>query len=70
MLSEDYVYTTAGVVPYLGDGIRALRQPLVQSVLLYGAPALLVVVLLTSIWGKPAEPAMPDNDEAPEADRA
>lgn len=64
VLSEDYVYTTAGVVPYLGDGIRAFRQPLVQSVLLYGAPALLVVVLLTSIWKKPAKPAMPDNDEA------
>jgi signal peptidase len=56
VLSEDYVYTTVGVVPYLGDGIRALRQPLVQSTLLYGAPALLVVLLLASIWGKPAGP--------------
>lgn len=54
VLSEDHVYTEAGVVPFLGDGIRALRQPLVQSVLLYGAPALLVVLLLRSIWGKPA----------------
>ena len=69
VLSEDYVYTTAGVVPYLGDGIRALRQPLVQSLLLYGAPALLVVVLLTSIWGKPAQPAGPNDEAAPEADR-
>ena len=66
VLSEDYVYTTAGVVPYLGDGIRALRQPLVQSALLYGAPALLVVLLLASIWGKPAKPALPDADEAPD----
>ncbi|MCB5273926.1 hypothetical protein BJG92_01452 [Arthrobacter sp. SO5] len=64
VLSQDYVYTTAGIVPYLGDGIRALRQPLVQTVLLYGAPALLVGVLLTSIWGKPAEPAKPDNEAA------
>lgn len=55
VLSEDYVYTEAGVVPYLGDAIRALRQPLVQSVLLYGASALLVVVVLTAIWRKPAE---------------
>ena len=54
VLSEDYVYTEAGVVPYLGDVIRALRQPLVQSVLLYGASALLVVVVLTAIWKKPA----------------
>ena len=57
VLTEDYVYTTAGVVPYLGDGIRALRQPVVHTLLLYGAPALLVLVLLTSIWGKPAKPA-------------
>jgi signal peptidase len=54
VLSEDYVYTQAGVVPYLGDVIRALRQPLVQSVFLYGASALLVVVVLTAIWRKPA----------------
>jgi signal peptidase len=52
VLSEDYVYTQAGVVPHLGDAIRALRQPLAQSVLLYGACALLVAVLLTSIWRK------------------
>lgn len=69
VLSEDYVYTTAGVVPYLGDGIRMLRQPLIQSVLLYGAPALLVVVLLTSIWKKPAKQAMPDDAAAPEVNR-
>jgi signal peptidase len=65
VLSEDYVYTTAGVVPYLGDGIRALRQPLVHSVLLYGAPALLVGVLLTSIWAKPSGP----DNKAPDASR-
>ena len=69
VLSEDYVYITGGVVPYLGDGIRALRQPLVQSVLLYGAPALLVVVLLTSIWGKPAVQALPDDEPATEVSR-
>ncbi|MGO4228883.1 signal peptidase I [Arthrobacter sp. YAF34] len=55
VLSEDYVYTQAGVVPYLGDVIRALRQPLIQSVFLYGASALLVVVVLTAIWRKPRE---------------
>ena len=61
VLSEDYVYTQAGVVPYLGDVIRALRQPLVQSVLLYGASALLVVVVLTAIWRKPSEQATEEN---------
>lgn len=54
VLSEDHVYVQAGVVPYLGDVIRALRQPLVQAVFLYGACGLLVVVVLTSIWRKPA----------------
>jgi signal peptidase len=54
VLSEDYVYTQAGVVPHLGDVIRALRQPIAQSVLLYGATALLVGVVLTVIWRKPA----------------
>jgi signal peptidase len=53
VLSEDYVYTQSGLVPYLGHGIRALREPLAQSVLLYGASALFVVVVLTAIWRKP-----------------
>jgi len=57
VLSEDYVHTQAGVVPYLGHGIRALREPLAQSVLLYGASALFVLVVLTAIWKKPAVPA-------------
>lgn len=57
VLSEDYVYTQAGVVPYLGDVIRTLRQPLAQSVLLYGAGGVLVAVVLTSIWRKPARNA-------------
>ena len=70
VLSEDYVYTQAGVVPYLGDVIRALRQPLIQSVFLYGASALLVVVVLTAIWRKPRESASgalaePTVDDAP-----
>ena len=54
VLSEDYVYTQVGVVPHLGDVIRALRQPIAQPVLLYGETALLVVVVLTAIWRKPA----------------
>jgi len=54
VLSEDHVFTQAGVVPHLGDVIRALRQPLVQPALLYGASALAVVVVLTAIWRKPA----------------
>jgi signal peptidase len=67
-LSEDYVYIKAAVLPYLGDLIRALRQPIVQSVLLYGGSAGLVVLVLTSIWGKSREepaPATPAPDNIP-----
>ena len=72
VLSEDYVYTQAGVVPYLGDVIRTLRQPLLQSVFLYGASALLVVLMLTAIWRKPAKAAsrtlaVPTAEDAPRA---
>ena len=59
VLSEDYIYTQAGVVPHLGDVIRALRQPFVQPLILYGGSALLVVVLLTSIWAKPEDSGGP-----------
>jgi signal peptidase len=70
VLSEDYVYTKAGVLPFLGDLIRALRQPIVQSVLLYGGSALLVGLVLASIWGKSNEPAPATSapDETPGAD--
>ncbi|WP_284756116.1 signal peptidase I [Arthrobacter sp. efr-133-R2A-120] len=39
-------------VPYLGNAIRALRDPVVLKVLMYGAPAALVLLLLASIWRK------------------
>jgi signal peptidase len=78
VLSEDYVYTKAAVLPYLGNLIRAMRQPILQSMFLYGGSALLVVIVLTSIWGKSDEPApaapaagsMPDDSpgEIPGAD--
>jgi hypothetical protein len=40
-----------------GDVIRALSQPTVHTALLYGAPALLVIGLLISIWRKTPVPA-------------
>ncbi len=42
-------------VPYLGNAIRALRDPMVLKVLMYGAPAALVVMVLVSIWRKKPE---------------
>ncbi|WP_285241980.1 signal peptidase I [Arthrobacter sp. G.S.26] len=55
-LAEDHAFTTVAVIPHLGDAIRALRSPVVGQVLLYGAPTLLVIMLLASIWSKPQEP--------------
>ncbi|GAA3309828.1 hypothetical protein GCM10017710_05050 [Arthrobacter ramosus] len=49
-------------VPYLGNAIRALRDPVVLKVLMYGAPAALVVMVLVSIWRK-----KPEVDDAAEA---
>lgn len=42
-------------VPYLGEIIRALRQPLVLNALMYGAPAVLVLSMLAGIWRKTPE---------------
>jgi signal peptidase len=42
-------------VPYLGNAIRALRDPVVLKVLMYGAPAALVIMVLVSIWRKKPE---------------
>ncbi len=53
VLSEDYIYKNVAVVPYLGSGIRALREPPVQAALLYGAPAVLVLFAMKAIWSKP-----------------
>ncbi|WP_314214286.1 signal peptidase I [Pseudarthrobacter equi] len=54
-MAEDHAFTTVAVIPHLGDAIRALRSPVVGKVLLYGAPGILVLLLLTSIWSKPKE---------------
>jgi signal peptidase len=42
-------------VPYVGTAIRALREPIVLNTLMYGAPAILVIGMLASIWGKKPE---------------
>ncbi|MFK4296034.1 signal peptidase I [Arthrobacter sp. GAS37] len=52
-------------VPYLGNAIRALRDPVVLKVLMYGAPAALVVMVLVSIWRK-----KPEDDDAVDAGTA
>jgi signal peptidase len=52
-------YQVRGVVPAIGNLIRALRTPGVTDVLLYGAPALLAGWLLLSIW----RPTREENQE-------
>lgn len=42
-------------VPFIGQAIRTLRQPIVLNSLMYGAPAILVIGLLSSIWRKSPE---------------
>jgi signal peptidase len=52
----------AFTVPYLGHGIRALREPVVLNTLMYGAPAAAVLMLMSAIWRK-----TPGVEEAPAA---
>jgi signal peptidase len=43
-------------VPSVGQAIRMLREPVVLNTLMYGAPAVLVIGLLASIWRRNPEP--------------
>lgn len=63
VLQEDTVHVHAATIPYLGTAIRTLRDPTVLKVLMYGAPAVLVAMLLASIWGK-----KPEATDAPSTD--
>lgn len=46
------VHVHAATIPYLGTAIRALREPVLLQGLMYGAPAVLVCMVLVSIWKK------------------
>ena len=47
-----------GTIPGVGNAIRALREPIVMNILMYGAPTILVIGMLASIWTKdPSESA-------------
>jgi signal peptidase I len=48
----DTVDVHAATVPHLGTAIRTLREPAVLMALTYGAPGVLVVVMLARIWRK------------------
>lgn len=70
-LQKDTVDVHAATIPYLGTAIRSLREPVVLNTLMYGAPAVLVIMLLTSIWRKtPAVDAPTDNAQPNDAGHA
>ncbi|MDQ6755033.1 MAG: signal peptidase I [Actinomycetota bacterium] len=54
-LDRNVVDKQVATIPYAGSVIRALRQPFVMAALMYGAPAILVVGLLVSIWRRSPE---------------
>lgn len=49
-MESDTVHKHVFTVPYLGQAIRSLREPIILNLLMYGAPAILVGGLLVSIW--------------------
>jgi signal peptidase len=42
-------------IPHLGTIIRTAREPFVMNILMYGAPTVLVIGMLATIWGKKPE---------------
>jgi signal peptidase len=55
IISGSTVDRHVATIPHLGAVIRAVRQPVVLNALMYGAPAVLVIGMLASIWGKKPE---------------
>ncbi|MFK4641043.1 signal peptidase I [Paenarthrobacter histidinolovorans] len=47
-------------IPYVGNAIRAIREPMVLNTLMYGAPAILVIGMLASIWTKDPSKSAPE----------
>src|SRR4051794_26793249 len=65
-LQGDTAYQVRAVIPELGHVIEALRTPVVNKALIYGAPALLAGWLILSIW----RPSEDDDDEQDAEDAA
>ncbi|MGF6835080.1 signal peptidase [Paenarthrobacter sp. TE4293] len=54
-------------IPYVGNAIRALREPMVMNILMYGAPAILVIGMLASIWTKEPNKSASEGAAEPQA---
>jgi signal peptidase len=50
-------------VPYVGNAIRAIRQPLLLNAVMYGAPAVLVISMLAGIWRKSPQNTAPGRSD-------
>ncbi|ABM10133.1 hypothetical protein AAur_2846 [Paenarthrobacter aurescens TC1] len=48
-------------IPYVGNAIRTLREPIVMNTLMYGAPTILVIGMLASIWTKDPSKSAPES---------
>ncbi|ABM06873.1 signal peptidase I [Paenarthrobacter aurescens] len=53
-------------IPYVGNAIRTLREPIVMNTLMYGAPTILVIGMLASIWTKDPSKSAPESVAAPQ----
>jgi signal peptidase len=67
VLTGDTAYQMRAVVPELGTVISDLRDPAVNRVLVYGAPALLAAWMLLTIW-RPARDEDTDDDTDDDTD--
>lgn len=56
-ISGSTVDRHVATIPHLGAVIRAVRQPVILNILMYGAPAVLVLGMLAGIWSKKPEGA-------------
>lgn len=54
----------AFTIPYVGNAIRAIREPVILNTLMYGAPTILVIGVLRNIWGKDPGAKKPEQAEA------
>lgn len=54
-LDGDTVWEMQAVVPWVGNGIRFLRQPIIQENVFWGAMVVLLGLGLTMIWGRDEE---------------
>ncbi|MGJ3192931.1 signal peptidase I [Paenarthrobacter sp. FR1] len=66
-LQGETVDKQVATIPYVGNAIRALREPVVMNILMYGAPAILVIGMLASIWTKEPSKSAPEGAAEPQA---